>query len=99
MQETKHSFFRKHLSLIIIFILAIALVATVGYMLYTKMQATRALQLQQAVQQAANLGANQGIEQTVATLFQQTDNCQKVTLYFGNLTRQVIDFACPQPRQ
>ena len=92
--EHKKGFFKSHLLLIIILILAITLVAAVSYIIWGKVQQSYQLQLQEAAQ----WGANQGLQQTVVSLFQQTDKCQVATLYYDNVSRQVIDIACLQPR-
>lgn len=88
---------RKHkgnLTLLLLVVIAAGLIVAVGYIGWDKYQESRQLQLQQAFQ----VGANQGLQQTVVSLFQQTNGCQVATLTFGEEQRQVIDIACLQPR-
>jgi len=95
MNTEKTSFFKRHFALIAILILAVALVGAISYILLGKIQANRQIQLQQIAQQ----GMNYGLQQTIVSLFQQTDNCQVANIYLENVTRQVIDIAClQQPR-
>ncbi|NCN38829.1 MAG: hypothetical protein GW780_00260 [Candidatus Aenigmarchaeota archaeon] len=41
-------------------------------------------------------GYTQGVYDTVASLYQQTQSCQQATINMGNITRTVVDNTCKQ---
>ena len=75
---------------IIISVLVILLIISVGYIVVNSFVE----KLQAEAQQAFQNGYNQGINDAVVTLYQQTENCQPATIRIGNVTREVIDTAC-----
>lgn len=76
----------------VIILLCIMLIASLSYIGVTKYKQGQQVKLQQAYSQ----GYNQGISDVVSGLYQQTDTCQPINIFVGNLSKQVIDVACLQ---
>jgi len=74
----------------IILALALLLIVSVGYIIFERFQEAQ----QQLYLQAAQSGYNKGIQDTVVSLYQQTNNCQLTTINIGNVTRQIVDVEC-----
>ena len=75
-----------------IIILCIFLAASLSYIASTEYRQGQQEKLQQAYLQ----GYNQGVTAAVATLYQQTNNCQVTSIFMGESQRQIIDVACLQ---
>lgn len=82
----------KKVAIIVVLILALALIAAVGYIVYDKWQTSKSRDQQQMFVS----GYNQGYTAAVIALIQQTDNCQTTPINIGNFSRQVVDIACLQ---
>ena len=76
----------------LVVILAVLLVLAVGYIIVDKVQRARTTQLLTTYRQ----GYQQGLIDTVLTLYQQTEKCQTTTINTGNATRRVVDVTCLQ---
>lgn len=66
------------------------LVFSISYIIFDKLQDYKQSQYTKAYQE----GYNQGVLNTVLSLYQQTENCQATTVNLGNFTRSVIDANC-----
>ncbi len=75
-----------------IIILCIMLIASLSYIGVIKYEQNQQVRFQQAYLQ----GYNQGISDVVSGLYQQTNTCQAVNIFMGNLSKQVIDIGCLQ---
>jgi len=74
----------------VIAVLLILLVVALAYIVFDKWQLAR----QREVINVYRQGYSQGLNDTVTTLYQQTEKCQITTINLGNLTKQVVDVAC-----
>ena len=72
--------------------LVAALVLISMYMVLDKLAVTRQQEMVEIYQQ----GYDQGVRDTVTTLYVQTQNCQRSTITVGNLTKDVFDLDCLQ---
>jgi hypothetical protein len=77
---------RPFLFLLILFILLLSYVAYNEY----------SWQQYQGLIGAAQVGYSQGVVDTVAKLYEETEACQPVPVALGNLTKYVIDVSCLQ---
>jgi len=71
-------------------ILAVLLVAAVGYIAWGEYQQ----QQYNIALSAYKQGYTQGVTDTTTTLYQYTDGCGAAKLYLDNVTRQVVDLDC-----
>ena len=69
-----------------IIMLAILLIASLGYIGVSYWQEKKQAELTSVYQQ--------GISDAVVSVFQQTDDCKAPTVTLGNFTRQIVDVAC-----
>ena len=53
--------------------------------------------IQQEITLSYHTGYDSGMQDLIIRLFQQTSNCQSLSLWVGNDTKQIIDVACLQP--
>ena len=72
--------------------LTVLLLFSATYIVNDYLDERRDAQLQDAAQQGYTLG----VSDALTTAYQQTDNCQVTTITLGNVTRQIVDFACAQ---
>jgi hypothetical protein len=77
---------------VVILIIAVVAAVYVGFGAYTNYVAHTAAQYYQ-------LGYGDGITAAVQNILLQSDNCQTVSVYLGNFTRDMIDVACLQATQ
>ena len=75
---------------IAIAILAVLLIAAVGYIGWGAYQQQRYDDAISAYKQ----GYNQGLTDATTTLYQYTEGCGSAKLFLGNVTRQVVDADC-----
>jgi len=71
-------------------ILAILLIAAVGYIGWGMYQQQRYNDAVSAYKE----GYTQGVADATSTLYQYTENCGAAKLFLGNVTRQVVDADC-----
>lgn len=71
---------------IVIVILAVLVLGAAGWIINGQVQAKKQQELQSVY--------TQGAIETIASVFQQTNDCQPLTLTLGEYTRQLIDVAC-----
>jgi len=71
-------------------ILAVLLVAALGYICWGAYEQQRYADALGAYKE----GYNAGISDATTTLYQYTENCGAAKLFFGNVTRQVVDLDC-----
>ena len=74
----------------IIMILGILLILSIGYIAVDKYKTSQEKQLLTAYQN----GYLKGIQESVVSLYQQTNNCQPAVINIGNLSRRIFDAAC-----
>ena len=77
---------KSKLMIIVIIVLIVLFILALGYIFIDKWQESRQSELIKIYQQ--------GISDTVLSLYQQTENCQITTVNLGNATRQVVDVSC-----
>lgn len=77
---------------IAIIILCMMLIASLSYIGVAEYKQTQQVKSRQAYVQ----GYEQGLADVVSGLYQQTSNCQPVSVFMGNSSKQVIDVACLQ---
>ena len=77
---------------IIIITLAAALVLFSAYIVFDKLAESRQKEMSEIYQK----GYEQGIKDSVTTLYEQTQNCQTLTITLENLTKNLFDLACLQ---
>jgi len=75
-----------------IIVLCLLLAASLSYIGAAEYKQSQQEKLQQAYVQ----GYNQGVTAAVATLYQQTNNCQPTNIFMEESQRQIIDVACLQ---
>jgi len=77
-------------SQVIIFVLAILLILSVGYIISEHITAARTNELINISQRAYYAG----VYDTVSALYAQTENCGIATVNLVNVTRKVVDVGC-----
>lgn len=77
---------------IIVIVLVILLVLALGYIAYDK-YAEMQLQKQISIYQQ---GAQAGYEQAIIQIFQQTQSCQQVPMFYNNQTINIVSIECLQ---
>lgn len=75
---------------LIILILGISLIITVNFLILDKWLDSRVNELSAIYQQ----GYDDGLGESVTTIFTQTEDCQVTTIWVGNFSKAIIDFAC-----
>lgn len=75
---------------IVIIMLAVALFSLSQYIIYEKITESKQIELQRIFQN----GYDKGLEDTVTTIYKQTDNCQTTTISVGNFTKTIFDLSC-----
>ena len=86
---------QKEKSTKIIMILSILLVFSVVFIAVDKYKTSQEKQLLTAYQ----TGYNQGVQEAVVSLYQQTNNCQPTVINLGNVSRQLFDTSCLQTQE
>ena len=51
-------------------------------------------QRQQELIETFSQGYDQGLENAVKTIYNQTENCKKIPIFIDNQTKYLIDFSC-----
>lgn len=77
---------------IVIIALAIALFAMAQYFAIEKLSETNQKKMSEIYQN----GYDQGLNDAVNTLFDQTKDCQITTIFAGNMSKQIFDVSCLQ---
>ena len=78
-----------------IIILAILLIISMGYIGIDKYQESQETKLLNVYQK----GYGKGIQETVVSLYQKTENCQTARIQIDNVSKQIFDTACLQIAQ
>jgi len=75
---------------IIILGLSIALIVTLQYFVLDNWASS----MNETMLENSQDAYNQGLTDAIATIYQQTENCQGVPIVIGNLTKTVFDVSC-----
>ena len=79
----------------IIILLVVLLIVSLGYITFDKYKTIQEKKLLTVYQN----GYLKGIQESVVSIYKQTNNCQPAIIKIGNVTRQVFDTACLQNLQ
>ena len=75
---------------IVIIGMAIAIFVLAQYLILEKWQNVKNQEISENFQN----GYNQGVKDTLISLYKQTEDCHTSTAVTGNLTKQYVDFNC-----
>jgi hypothetical protein len=75
---------------IIILVLALVLFSVVQYFVIEKVLVENQKKMSEIYQN----GYDQGLKDTITTIYQETDDCKATTIFIGNLSKQIIDTSC-----
>ena len=73
-----------------ILILVIVLVFVLNYFLLDEIFSKN----QRQVDEAFISGRDQGIKETITTLFEGTEDCNIIPIFIENSSKKIVDFAC-----
>ena len=83
-------FNKKDTWVLVSIVLAVLFLSTLTYIFVGKYKAAKEAEKAEILK----AGVQQGYEYAVSQIVQQASNCQPVDVYSGNLSVQLVDFAC-----
>ncbi len=92
-RKAKKAFLKENKLMLVMLILLVLSLSYIAYNEYNRF----VYNSNQQLRQAAALGYQQGVVDTVQKLYKETETCQPVSIYLGNKTKNLISLDCLRP--